>query len=62
MKKYLLILFAIITLSWMSCDTLKSIENTINAPAGLTETEIVSGLKEALEVGTALGDGPQWKE
>lgn len=52
MKKYLLILFAIITLSWMSCDTLTSIQNSINTPAALTDSEIIAGLKQALEVGT----------
>ena len=58
MKKYTLVLFAVITLSWMSCDTLKSIENSINTPStGLSETDIVAGLKQALEVGTGNAVG-----
>ena len=57
MKKYLLILFAIITLSWMSCDTLTSIQNSINTPAALTDSEIIAGLKQALEVGTGNAVG-----
>lgn len=57
MKKYLWIAFAVICLTWLSCDTLKSIENSINTPAPLSETEIVSGLKQALEVGTGNAVG-----
>jgi hypothetical protein len=57
MKKYLLILFTVITLSWMSCDTLTSIQNSINTPAALTESEIIAGLKQALEVGTGNAVG-----
>jgi hypothetical protein len=57
MKKYLFILFTVITLSWMSCDTLQSIQNSMNTPAGLSESEIIAGLKQALEVGTGNAVG-----
>ncbi|MFN8397740.1 MAG: DUF4197 domain-containing protein [Bacteroidia bacterium] len=57
MKKYLWVAFAVICLTWLSCDTLKSIENSINTPAPLSETEIVNGLKQALEVGTGNAVG-----
>jgi Protein of unknown function (DUF4197) len=53
MKKYTLVLFAVITLSWMSCETLQAIEKSVTtAPAGLSESDIIAGLKEALSVGT----------
>lgn len=57
MKKYLLVAFAVICLTWLSCDTLKSIENSINTSAPLSENEIVAGLKQALEVGTGNAVG-----
>jgi hypothetical protein len=41
-----------VTLAGMSCDTLKSIQDQVSGPAPLTESEIVAGLKQALEVGT----------
>ena len=57
MKKYLFILFTVITLSWMSCDTLQSIQNSMNTPTALSESEIIAGLKQALEVGTGNAVG-----
>lgn len=57
MRKYLLILFAAVTLSWMSCDTLTSIQNSMNTPASLSESDIIAGLKEALSVGTGNAVG-----
>lgn len=52
MKKYVVIFLVAVTLAGMSCDTLKSIQDTVNSPAPLSESEIVAGLKQALEVGT----------
>lgn len=53
MKKYMILLFAAITLSWMSCETLTAIEKSVtSSPTGLSEADIISGLKEALSVGT----------
>jgi hypothetical protein len=57
MKKYIIIFLAAVTLAGMSCDTLKSIQDQVSGPAPLTEAEIVSGLKQALEVGTGNAVG-----
>lgn len=51
----LLMLFA---LTWFSCDTLQDLsKNLPSAGTPLTETEIVNGLKEALQVGTNNASG-----
>jgi hypothetical protein len=55
MRKFVWIFIAVITLTWLSCDTLKSIEDSVNTATGgggVTDTEIVNGLKQALEIGT----------
>lgn len=57
MKKYILIAFAAVTLSWLSCDTLKSLENSVNTSAPLSEGDIIAGLKQALEIGTGNAVG-----
>jgi hypothetical protein len=41
----------------MSCDTLQSIQNSMNTPAPLSESDIIAGLKQALEVGTGNAVG-----
>lgn len=51
MKKNLL-LFAAIVILFAGCDTLSKINIPTGLPVALTESEIVSGLKEALNVGT----------
>ncbi|MFM2377328.1 MAG: hypothetical protein RLZZ165_2425 [Bacteroidota bacterium] len=60
MKKYILILLAAASILGTGCDTLQAIEKTVNASTssgGLTETDIVAGLKQALEVGTGNAVG-----
>lgn len=57
-KRIGFILFAVVTLSWTSCDTLNSISNGMGTTSGvLSESDIISGLKEALQVGTSNASG-----
>ncbi len=57
-KRIGFILFAVVTLSWTSCDTLQSISNGMGTTSGvLSDTDIISGLKEALQVGTSNASG-----
>ncbi|MEM6269896.1 MAG: DUF4197 domain-containing protein [Bacteroidota bacterium] len=54
MNKFAFIFMAMLTLSWLSCDTLQQIQKTVEESASggtLSDTDIVSGLKQALEVG-----------
>lgn len=53
MKKLAYLFLMVVALSWMGCETLKNIQSTVeNGGQGLTESEIIQGLKQALEVGT----------
>ena len=53
MKKFAFIFFAVVTLSWTSCDTLQQVANGVGSTSGvLSESDIIAGLKQALEVGT----------
>lgn len=53
MKRFVFLFFAVVILSWTSCDTLNSISNGMGATSGvLSESDIIAGLKQALEVGT----------
>lgn len=63
MNKALAILFfATVLLSWNSCDTLKAIQETVETGQPLSETDIIGGLKQALEVGTGNAVGVLSKE
>lgn len=54
MKNFALIIFALCTLSWTGCDTLTAIQKTMEeSSGGLSTSEIVGGLKQALEIGTS---------
>lgn len=52
MKKLILIFMGFIALSWTSCDVLQQVQNGMTQGGGLTDSEIIGGLKQALEVGT----------
>ncbi len=51
MKKSILIIMAVISMSLTSCDVLMQVLNEVNSSAGLTNGEVIEGLKEALTVG-----------
>ena len=51
MKKIYLFLFVVL-FSFSSCDTAKSILDSVNTNGSLSNADVVSGLKEALQVGT----------
>lgn len=58
MKQIAIILMAVVTLSWSSCDTLQSIQKSMETSGGgLSESQIIAGLKQALEVGTGNAVG-----
>lgn len=58
MKKIFLPFFALVLLGWGSCDTLTAVqESVLEGAKPLSDTEIVSGLKQALEVGTGNAVG-----
>lgn len=52
MKKLILILMAFTALSWTGCDVLQQVQSGMTSSSALTESEIIGGLKQALEVGT----------
>jgi Protein of unknown function (DUF4197) len=58
MKNALFALVILLSITWFSCDTLNEIsKNLPTQSGGLTDGEIVSGLKEALQVGTNNASG-----
>lgn len=57
MNKFFLIFAAVLTLTWWSCDTLKSIQDNMESGGALSESDIVAGLKQALEIGTGNAVG-----
>ncbi len=52
MKNALFALVILFSLTWFSCDTLQDISKNLPTQGGLTEQEIIDGLKQALEIGT----------
>ena len=52
MKTLIIALFAASTLAWSSCDTLVAIQNSVESAGVLSESDIIAGLKQALEIGT----------
>lgn len=59
MKKLAFAFMTMVALSWLSCDTLTQIQKSVEGGTGgvLSESEIVGGLKQALEVGTGNAVG-----
>lgn len=57
MKKLAFAFMTMVALSWLSCDTLTQIQKSVEGGGTLSESEIVNGLKQALEVGTGNAVG-----
>ncbi len=53
MRYIAILVFAIVTMTWSSCDVLKEVQDVAMGTGGvLSDSDIVAGLKQALEVGT----------
>lgn len=52
MKKLSFFVLAFVALSWIGCEQLSQIQKNMEGSGALTNGEIISGLKQALEVGT----------
>lgn len=52
MRYIAILFFAFVTLTWSSCDVLKEVQETAMGTGVLSDTDIIAGLKQALEIGT----------
>ncbi|MFZ1799457.1 MAG: DUF4197 domain-containing protein, partial [Chitinophagaceae bacterium] len=57
MKKTLILPLLITCIGFSSCDVAQQVINQAGGVSGLSSVEVVSGLKEALTIGTQNGTG-----